>query len=224
MDGMIIAGIEEAGRGPVIGPMVMCGVTIDSSNEEKLRAIGVKDSKLLSPRQREALVERIIGMTLSHHIVVLSPQEVDAAVTSKAMNLNWLEAEISARILTLLKPEKAILDCPSNNIKAYEMEVRRRLGGVPMQIIAEHKADVNYPIVSASSILAKVRRDEEIEKIKKIIGIDFGSGYPADPRTSHFLRQYWNKYPYIFRHSWSSYKQYSGGGEGQISLGGFSAK
>ncbi|MFH1916598.1 MAG: ribonuclease HII [Nanoarchaeota archaeon] len=203
----ILAGVEEAGRGPIIGPMVMCICTIEESEEFELKALGVKDSKLLTPEQRERLFLLIKSMTKSK-IVIIPPKEIDAAVESKTMNLNWLEAKTTAKLIASLKPDKAILDCPSNNIKAYTDYVRK---GLPekqkkMEIISEHKADVNHPIVSAASILAKVTRDKEIEKIQKTYKVEFGSGYPSDPRTIAFVKENWNLYPF-FRKSWETYKK-----------------
>ena len=75
-----------------------------------------------------------------------------------------------------------------------------------VKLIVEHKADTKYPTVAAASILAKVTRDREIEKIKKKIGIDFGSGYPSDPKTIEFVNKHWNKFD-IFRKSWSTYQK-----------------
>ena len=76
-----------------------------------------------------------------------------------------------------------------------------------MNLVLEHKADLNYPVVSAASILAKVTRDAEIEKLKKQIGIDFGSGYMSDPKTVEFLKENYEKYPEIFRKSWFPYQE-----------------
>jgi ribonuclease HII len=202
----ILAGVEEAGRGPLIGPMVMCICTIEASEEFQLKALGVKDSKLLTPDQRERLFLLIKSMTKSK-IVIIPPHEIDEAVESKTMNLNWLEAETTAKLITAMKPDKAILDCPSNNIKAYTDYVRRHLPEKlrGLDILSEHKADVNHPIVSAASILAKVTRDREIERIQKTYNVDFGSGYPSDPRTIAFVAENWNLYPF-FRKSWETYK------------------
>jgi ribonuclease HII len=203
---MIIAGVEEAGRGPLIGPMVMCICCIEEKEEFQLKALGVKDSKLLTPDQREHLFLLIKSMTTSK-LVIIPPKEVDAAVETKGMNLNWLEAKTTAKLISSMRPDKVILDCPSNNIKAYSDYVRRELPEKfrDMNLIAEHKADVNYPIVSAASILAKVTRDREIEKIKKQYHVDFGSGYPSDPRTIAFVKENWQLYPF-FRKSWGTYK------------------
>jgi len=201
---MIVAGVEEAGRGPVIGPMVMCICTTDEKNLDKLSEIGVKDSKLLSPIQREKLFDQIKKIC-DHKIVILSSQEIDDSLNDPEMNLNKLEGKTSAMLINSIKSDKVTLDCPSNNIPAYRQYVQNFVK-VNTTIIAEHKADLNHVIVGAASILAKVTRDAEIEKIKQKHNVEFGSGYPSDPRTIEFLRKNWNKYPF-FRKTWATYKK-----------------
>lgn len=200
----LICGVEEAGRGPVIGPMVMCGVVIDEKDEKKLKTIGVKDSKQLTPKQREDMFDKIKKMVVSCEIVFVMPDEIDKALRSADLNLNWLEALTSAKIINKFDVTKAILDCPSNNVKSYSDYVESKLSK-KVKLIAEHKADEKYLVVGAASVIAKVSRDREIEKIKKEIGIDFGSGYPSDPKTIDFLKKNWDKYPHIFRKTWLSY-------------------
>ena len=204
----LICGIDEAGRGPVIGPLVACGVVIDENKIFELESIGVKDSKLLLPRKREELFVQIKKIVKAYEIAVLTPAEVDNALESENMNLNWLEAKTSADIINKLKPNEAVIDCPSTNIKAYSDYIKNLLI-IDVKLVVEHKADLNYPVVAAASILAKVVRDREIEKIKATIGLDVGSGYPSDPKTKNFLSENWNKYPDIFRKTWSSYRKFS---------------
>lgn len=199
-------GIEEAGRGPVIGPLVMCGIVFNEEDEKKLSELGVKDSKQLTAKQRENLFEKILKISKKHEIVIVSPEEIDSALESDDNNLNWLEAQTTAKILNELNADKAIIDCPSTNIKAYSEYLKNSLK-VKTSISCAHHADINFPIVSASSIIAKVIRDKEIEKIKKKYKINFGSGYPSDQKTKEFLEKNWNKYPEIFRHSWKPYKE-----------------
>ncbi|MFH1400962.1 MAG: ribonuclease HII [Nanoarchaeota archaeon] len=201
----IIGGVEEAGRGPVIGPMVMAICAMEEKDIGTLKALGVKDSKLLTPQQREGLFEHIKRLT-KHTITIISAKEIDAALESEDLNLNWLEAQTSATLIDGLdaKLTKVILDCPSNNIPAYTAYVKKHVKR-DVEIIAEHKADLNHTIVGAASILAKVTRDREIETIKKKIGHDFGSGYPSDPSTIAFLEKYHDAYD-IFRTSWASYR------------------
>jgi len=216
---ILVCGIDEAGRGPVIGPLVMCGISIDEKKIKKLEEIGVKDSKLLMLKQREDLFTKIKKIVKDFKIVIIEPKKIDQVLESKDMNLNWLEAKTSSEIINLLKPNKAILDCPSVNIKAYSEYVKKLLK-IDVKLIVEHKADLNYVVVGAASILAKVTRDREIEKIKKEIGINIGSGYPSDPTTQKFLSENWNKHSKIFRKSWSSYKNFSEGKK-QKKLGDF---
>lgn len=217
---MIICGIDEAGRGPVIGPMVLCGFCVEGKDEHKLLDLGTKDSKLLSPKKREELFSILKKIAIKYEVVVLSPREIDYALNDPSLNLNWLEAIASAKIANKLTPDKLIIDLPSNNKDAYLNYLKRLLINEPI-IIAEHKADVNYPSVSAASIIAKVTRDKEIEKLKKRLGIDFGSGYPSDPKTIDFLKKNFNKYPDIFRKTWACFKKLNAK-EAQSKLPGFS--
>ena len=203
---VLLCGIDEAGRGPVIGPLVICGVLIQEEDEPSLKSIGVKDSKLITPEKRSEIYE-ILKEKVKYKLLIISPQEIDEALQSNEINLNWLEAIKSVEIINFLKPEKAILDCPSNNIKAYTNYLKARVEDKSIELISEHKADFNHLIVGAASILAKVTRDREIERLKKKIGIDFGSGYPSDPVTRDFLIKNYKKYPEIFRKEWASYKE-----------------
>ncbi|MBU1320852.1 MAG: ribonuclease HII, partial [Nanoarchaeota archaeon] len=201
---MIIAGVEEAGRGPVIGPLVIAIAAVKEEDEFKLKAMGAKDSKLLTPLQRERLYDAIIDLC-EYEIIVVSPEEVDAAVMSEETNLNWLEADKTAILINKLKPDKVYLDCPSTNLDAYKNYIQKKLNYKP-ELIVEHKADVNYTIVGTASILAKVTRDSEVRKLKAEFGVDFGSGYPSDPLTMAFTSKNFNKYPF-FRKSWETWQK-----------------
>lgn len=209
---MIVVGIEEAGRGPVIGPLVMVITSIDKDKEEELVSMGVKDSKLLTPSQRYDLFDKIKLKLKGYKIVIISPKEIDKTLETEGTNLNFLEADTSVKLIkdmsNNLKIDRVILDCPSTNTSAYRDYVKHKLKDPKIEIIAEHKADVLYPIVSAASILAKVTRDNEVKKIRGQIGIDFGSGYPSDPKTVKFLEENYDKYDDIFRKTWVSYKRH----------------
>lgn len=201
-----ICGIDEAGRGPAIGPLVICGVLADEADLPRLTAIGVKDSKLLSVTKREALFDVIKSIVKGYKIIEIGPEELDAREVS-GLNLNELEAVKSAEIILALNAKKAIVDCPSVNTSAYKEYLMSHLHDRTVEIVAEHKADVKYVVVGAASILAKVTRDRRIEELKYEIGIDFGSGYPSDPKTQRFITQYHEKFPQILRHSWDTIKQ-----------------
>jgi ribonuclease HII len=204
LDGMpTICGIDEAGRGPVIGPMVMAGVLIDEEQSAQLKKLGVKDSKLLSPELRNQLFEKIIAIVRDYEVRIVSAEEIDSALNSPSLNLNWLEATKSAEIINRLMPDKAIVDCPSTNTEAYKAYLKNKLIKKETKLIAEHKADVKYPVVSAASIIAKVTRDREIEKLRQTFG-DFGSGYPSDEKTARFLKD--NHHLPIFRKTWQPWK------------------
>jgi len=217
---MLTCGIDEAGRGPVIGPLVICGVCADESAEESLKALNVKDSKLLTPKQREHLFEKIKKVVQKYDIIIVEPREIDRVVLSKEKtdNLNWLEARKSVEIINKLKPEAVILDCPSTNPKAYNDYVNELIK-TKSKLVCEHKADAKYPVVAAASILAKVTRDREIKKLEAKYG-KIGSGYPSDPVTKEFLRKNFNKCPEIFRHSWTTFKK-AKEGAGQSKLEDF---
>jgi len=204
---ILICGIDEAGRGPVLGPLVMCGLLVKEEDEKGLVKLKVRDSKLLTKVKRESLFDKIKDISYKYEIIAIYPDEIDHAVNNHdGLNLNKLEARKSAEIINLLKPDKAIVDAPSNNIKSYKQYLFELINNKKIKLILEHKADLNYPIVSAASILAKVTRDNEIEKIKKKIKIDFGSGYMSDPKTVNFLEKYYEKYPELFRKSWLPYR------------------
>ena len=204
----IIVGIDEAGRGPVLGPLIMVALAFKEEDIKKLEWLGVKDSKLLTHLAREELFERIREIVHDFRIEVIEPDAIDLSLTEENSNLNWLEAETSARLVSELQPDKIIVDCPSINIPAYTQYFKSKLSaGIAnnSEILVEHKADFNHIVVAAASVIAKVIRDRAIESEKKEIGIDFGSGYMSDPKTQLFLDNYYDKYPHLFRKKWQSY-------------------
>src|SRR3989338_5794529 len=151
-NGMKVLGIDEAGRGPVIGPLIIGGVMIEDGEEDKIN--GVKDSKLLSHKKRIEL-DKKIRENAEFIIIEVPPKEIDEALESDTLNLNWLEAHKKAEIINALNPDKAIIDCPSPNCKAYEKYLRDLLTNKGTKLVVEHKADVNYPTCSAASIIEK---------------------------------------------------------------------
>lgn len=203
----IIVGVDESGRGPVLGPLVMVALAVKEEDQKKLEWMGVKDSKLLSSQVREELFEQIRDVVHDFRIEVVEPDAIDLSLTES--NLNWLEAETSARLVSDLDPDKIIIDCPSVNIEAYRNYFADRLStGVrnKAELLVEHKADLNYVVVAAASVIAKVIRDRQVERLKSEIGIDFGSGYMSDQKTQKFLEEYHKEYAHLFRKKWKSYK------------------
>lgn len=201
---MFICGIDEAGRGPIFGPLVMCGILINEKDVDKLRQLGVTDSKLLTKELRERLYPEIIGLIKDYRVIKISSKEIDER-GKQNMNLNEIEAHTSAKIINELCPDKVIVDCPSVNTMDYSAYLRNLLT-VKTKVIAEHKADFNYLEVAAASIIAKVNRDQEVEELKREYG-EIGSGYLSDPLTIRFLKDNWDKID-IFRKSWSTWQEY----------------
>jgi ribonuclease HII len=205
---MLVCGIDEAGRGPVLGPLVMAGVIIEESDEQKLKDIGVTDSKLLHPKQREDLFKKILGIVKDYKIISITPDIIDMHLKAQNSNLNILEAKTTTDIINYLAPEKAIIDLPEKNQERYQGYIREGLNNKEIILVTEHKADLNYPICSAASILAKVTRDRYIEHLKEMFGEDFGSGYTSDEKTIKFLEKHWNNDKVHFiRKEWGTWKE-----------------
>ncbi|BAA30762.1 ribonuclease HII [Pyrococcus horikoshii] len=200
---MKVAGVDEAGRGPVIGPLVIGVAVIDEKNIERLRDIGVKDSKQLTPGQREKLFSKLIDILDDYYVLLVTPKEID----ERHHSMNELEAEKFVVALNSLriKPQKIYVDSADVDPKRFASLIKAGLK-YEATVIAEHKADAKYEIVSAASIIAKVTRDREIEKLKQKYG-EFGSGYPSDPRTKEWLEEYYKQYgdfPPIVRRTWET--------------------
>ncbi|PIN88042.1 ribonuclease HII [Candidatus Woesearchaeota archaeon CG10_big_fil_rev_8_21_14_0_10_32_24] len=202
----IIAGIDEAGRGPVLGPLVMVALAIKEEDQKKLEWLGVKDSKLLSRQAREELFEKIREVVYDFRIEVIEPDAIDLSLNSDESNLNWLEADTSARLVSEINPHKIIVDCPSINLVAYKKYFLGKLSNKDVELLVEHKADFNHIIVAAASVIAKVIRDRIVDRLHEEVGVDFGSGYLTDAKTQDFLQNYHEEYPHLFRKSWKSYK------------------
>ncbi len=207
---MNILGLDEAGRGPVIGPMVIVGVLIKQESVGHLNSIGVRDSKLLSPNIRKRLAEKIRQVAEKIKIIEISPKEIDDRIIL-GMSLNTLEAKYMSEIIVELNPDVVYVDAADVKPERFSKTIISFLPASmrKITIISEHEADKTYPIVSAASIIAKVRRDQVIMQLKKIYG-DFGSGYPSDKKTVQFLENYVKKHrrlPDCVRKTWSTAKR-----------------
>lgn len=225
----MILGIDEAGRGPCIGPMVMCGTIVDETNLEALdtlKKIGVKDSKKLSPEKR-ANINKVLKqrkLIVDYFVVKIPAYKIDEAVMREGDSLNVLEMRTQVKIITELsrknRLDKVVIDCPSINTVSYKKALLELLKERPeeknskkTEIICEHRADENYIMVSAASIIAKVARDAEIEKLqrkyKKTEYGTLGSGYSSDVLTIEFLKHNFERLSgdkELFRKSWQTYK------------------
>jgi len=202
-----VLGIDEAGRGAVLGPLVVCGFLIDEKDEKELKKIGVKDSKQLTPKKREELAPKLEEVGI-HIVIIRIPSAKIDANRKRGINLNQIEAIKMAEIINLLEPDKVIVDSPSYNTNKFRDYLFSKMENKKIKLISENFADQNYPVVSAASIIAKVNRDEAIEELKKKAGKDFGVGYSHDPRTIEFLNNLAEKsrgkLPSYVRHTWDT--------------------
>jgi ribonuclease HII len=191
-----------------LGPLTVAGVSIEKESLKELSELGVKDSKALSADQREALYVEIIGLCSTSGSSMAFPHEIDAYVRKgrKYRRLNYLEAIHMAKVIDGLGVEEVFVDAPDTNPARWTNELASLLSCKP-RIVAEHRADVNYVIVSAASIIAKVERDNQVAALREIHG-DFGSGYPSDPDTIAFLEswvQSRSSQPEFARKSWKTW-------------------
>ncbi len=210
---MLVLGIDDAGRGPVIGPMVLAGCLIDDKVEKELKKLGVKDSKQLTQKRREFLSEKIKNLSETFEIVLAHPEEIDGK-NHAGINLNAVEAikiaEIINRINKGYTKIKVIVDCPSVSIEKWTDFLKTKIDNLSnLEIHCEHKADVNHVSVSAASILAKCIRETEMGKLKEKYGNEIGSGYCSDPLTIRFLEKHSKAYgdDGIFRKTWSTWRE-----------------
>ena len=174
---MIICGVDDAGRGSMVGPLVIAGVTIDKKNIKKLKSIGVQDSKKLSPKIREILYKKIIEIVDEYYVVRIQPKTIDHNVFKH--KLNHLEAKNMAKVIKKLSPQTAYVDSCDVDYKRFGKEIS--LLSTNSKIISRHHADSRFVVVAAASIIAKVSRDKSIHRLKK--NFDLGSGYPSDKKT-----------------------------------------
>jgi ribonuclease HII len=224
---VILAGVDEAGRGSVLGPLVIAGVSIEESKVPDLVSLGVKDSKLLAPKKRRQLYRKIKKLASRVTYEKILPREIDEVVFrgERLFRLNYLEAKRISAILNRLSFDRAYVDCCDTNQARFGLlvsdliaERRRQTFGLgernPMvdKIVSEHHADRNYPVVSAASIIAKVTRDSFIKSLRKSHG-EIGSGYPSDPFTISYLKRCYetsNQFPEITRLSWITIQRIQG--------------
>jgi len=224
---VIFVGVDEAGRGSVLGPLVVAGVWIEESKIPELVKLGVKDSKMLLPKKRRHLFRKIKKLASAVHYEKILPREIDEVVFrgERLFRLNYLEAKTISSILDHSNFDRAFVDCCDTNQTRFgqlisDLIAERRgwmftLGEknpLDEKIVSEHHADRNHPVVSAASIIAKVTRDAFIKSLQKRHG-EFGSGYPSDPYTISYLKRCYetsNQFPEITRLSWVTVQRIRG--------------
>ena len=210
--GILIGGVDEAGRGSILGPLVVAGISIRKSKISKLRQIGVKDSKMLSPKSRANLFNLVMDMADSLCINIISCAMVDYSVFLN--RLNQLEAETMASVINSIQADKVYIDSCDVNPCRFRDYIESRLllsssSSSKPKLYSMHHADSLNVVVSAASIVAKIVRDKQIQEIRNTHH-NIGSGYPSDWKTMLFIRGWVSKYkcaPHFARKSWSPLKK-----------------
>lgn len=173
--------------------MVICGVVIDEKDEKKLKKIGVKDSKALTPKKREALAKKIERIAKNIIVIRVPACKIFTYRKKYKMKLDALEALKMAQIIDMADADRIYVDSLGNKnskkVGNFEKLIRESLKDKNVELIVENYADETYPVVSAASIIAKVERDRAIEELKKKVKFDFGVGYSHDARTIKFLEK-----------------------------------
>ncbi len=205
-----VAGLDEAGRGPMIGPMIICGVLFEKGDIKRLESLGLRDSKVLSPKRRRNLDKSIRRLAARIEIKTITAAEIDA-LRKSGYTMNEIETINFAFIVKELKPEEVYMDAADVNAERFGRLVAEKSGlaSLGTRFISEHKADARYPVVSAAAIIAKVERDARVADLYDRYG-DFGSGYPSDPKSIAFIRQLLSEegeLPSFVRKSWASIKR-----------------
>ena len=212
---MMMVGIDEAGKGPVIGPMCIAGVCADEELLKKFRLMGVDDSKKLTPKKREQLAAEIRKYAEGRWFILeVAASQIDDL--RKIMTMNEVMVVCFSKVLEGLSDlpfDSVILDAADVSEERFARRVKETFSekfpekAEKITYISHHKADAMCPAVSAASILAKVRRDELVSEISKKENADFGSGYPSDPKTKKFLADWLlthDDFPYYVRKSWKT--------------------
>jgi len=196
-----VCGVDEAGRGSLVGPLVIAGVSINRSKIRKLKSMGVRDSKKLTPFQREKLYKKIIKFADDYYVAKINPPTIDRSVNKH--DLNNLEAKYMAKVILKLNPNISYIDSCDVNPSRFGKKISKLAKN--NKVKSYHHADSRFVIVSAASIIAKVNRDKAIQNLRKKHNI--GSGYPSDPKTKRFVKNYYhnmNKIPNFVRSSWKT--------------------
>ncbi|MFQ6087277.1 MAG: ribonuclease HII [Candidatus Methanofastidiosia archaeon] len=200
----MLIGVDEAGRGPVIGPMIVCALSVE--DERKLLDLGIRDSKKLSSEKREYLSKEIRKIS-NLSLVEVSAREIDSLRKSLTLNDITIQkfAQAILKIPKIENAERIFVDSCDVDERRFASNLLRFLN-FDCELVAEHGADERYPIVAAASVIAKVSRDERISEFKRL-GFEVGSGYPSDEKTINFLKKYMKKnreLPDFVRRSWKT--------------------
>lgn len=181
----MVLGLDEAGRGCVLGPLVVGAFYCDEDQLAAMKEAGVTDSKKLSAKRRQAL-RALLPQHGTGRITEVSPAQIDAG------NINTLEEAEFVALTLHFRPAALYLDAPVHprGIPKLRDRLHRALKphGLTPDMIIEPKADLTYTVVGAASIFAKVHRDAQIEALGAV-----GSGYPSDPKTRAWIKGFFDR-------------------------------
>lgn len=194
-------GVDEAGKGPVLGSMFAASVVADPD----VLPPAIADSKSLTPERREELAATLrADPAVSTGLAEITVTEIDDPAT----DMNELTVAAHARALESVDVAGTVGHVDAGDVDAdrFGRRVAARVDA-DLEITAEHRADERYPLVSAASILAKVARDAHVAALGEAYDAPIGSGYPGDERTRAFLREYVEtngELPPCARRSWKT--------------------
>ena len=211
MRGELVGGVDEAGRGCVVGALVVAGVSATPAGVRKLRRLGEKDSKKLSAKQREKLYPAIVKAAAKVSWLRIPPGEIDSVVFrgERLRRLNYLEAVDFARVIDTLGARRVTVDASDVVPTRFGEDIADNLA-LECRVKSVHKADRDFAIVSAASIVAKVERDRQVRLLRDEHG-DFGSGYPSDPATKSYFSDRISRgepLPDFVRKSWKTWRRF----------------
>lgn len=197
---MCIVGVDEAGKGPVLGSMFAAAVRVPSP---AVLPSGIRDSKELPASRRVAFARTLRAndrVTVS--TIEVPPAEIDAPET----DMNTITVDAHAAVIEDVADDSAavIADASDVNPTRFARRIHDRVSVA--DVSAKHGADASSPVVAAASVVAKVARDAHIDGLAQTYGA-IGSGYPSDPTTLEFLRQYVTDHghlPACARRSWAT--------------------
>lgn len=201
----LYCGLDEAGRGSVMGSLVVGAVFVE--DDSVLSEIGVKDSKKLTPKKRESMYDLIAESVPHWTVIITTAEEIDEQ--RKEVSLNEIELRMFKEAALSYDCHAVYADCPDINEASFTNRLSESLGK-DVEVIAKHKADDTYLVVSAASIMAKVTRDWIMDDIREEFGTNVGSGYPSDHYTMDFIREWIeknHKAPAHVRCSWEPVRQ-----------------
>jgi ribonuclease HII len=198
----LIGGVDEAGRGSIIGPMIVAGVSLGRSGVRQLRELGIRDSKALTPLGREKFYRCIVDLAHSLCVVKIDCREIDRYVFFNG--LNELEARGMGEVINSIRANRIYVDACDVNLDRYQTSLRKHIHLPQPRVYCLHHADCINEVVSAASIVAKIVRDREVQEIRKKYH-NIGSGYPSDKKTMFFIKKWVRRYkspPLFARRSW----------------------